>query len=369
MWATSLLLAIALFLISLKIKHRFLVPVYYSLLPLLFYFLVLLLGIELGTLREQGWLFNFTRTEAPFYTYWTYFDMTRINTKAIVACIPTILSLVFFGVLHVPIVCIVDLSSERSGPFHSIWPKNRYEPRNQGPWNRKRDLWNVWSLPKLSLLYELYNDHAERWRFLHCRGNARYIDSPDISLWIGVGFICSNSYRWFNVVLPVYSAIRRMFLRYSQDWNLKTRISYYSFRCSLDDIDRIHSWHLRRMYIDLCFIRLFIISSNRSMRLPIPSIHRLLQRLNQNMQSTRLLIFRRCLLSIIQAPQLDEAFTKILSNSNVKFLILDLEHVTGLDFTVLELIKRFKRRGLAEIFVCGLHDDRLKSLDWFEGTQ
>ncbi|KAJ3383273.1 hypothetical protein HDU92_004274 [Lobulomyces angularis] len=57
------------------------------------------------TLRLSGWLFSLPKNngEVPFYTYWTYFDFSLIDVEAFFACVPTILALTFFGILHVPI--------------------------------------------------------------------------------------------------------------------------------------------------------------------------------------------------------------------------------------------------------------------------
>ncbi|KAJ3222593.1 hypothetical protein HK099_002105 [Clydaea vesicula] len=92
LWSSSLILAISLKCIQKKIKHPLFVPCFYS-------------SVNIETLRLSGWLFSLPKNngEVPFYTYWTYFDFSLIDVEAFFACVPTILALTFFGILHVPI--------------------------------------------------------------------------------------------------------------------------------------------------------------------------------------------------------------------------------------------------------------------------
>ena len=71
---------------------------------MVFYIVVLSAGIPIEKLRNDGWLFGVPGgKQAPFWTYWTYFDMGAVRWRAIPATIPTQLALTFFGILHVPI--------------------------------------------------------------------------------------------------------------------------------------------------------------------------------------------------------------------------------------------------------------------------
>ncbi|KAJ3274174.1 hypothetical protein HDV01_003457 [Terramyces sp. JEL0728] len=86
------------------VDHPMLVPIFYAVIPFLFYIVVFSIGIPLDELRKLGWLFNFeSANDAPFYIFWTFFDFKQVKWSAVMATIPTQLALTFFGILHVPI--------------------------------------------------------------------------------------------------------------------------------------------------------------------------------------------------------------------------------------------------------------------------
>ncbi|KAJ3254399.1 hypothetical protein HK103_007193 [Boothiomyces macroporosus] len=96
--------ALVLKLLQHFVEHPMLVPVFYAVIPLLFYIVVFSIGMPLDELRKLGWLFNFeSANDAPFYIFWTFFDFKQVKWSAVVATIPTQLALTFFGILHVPI--------------------------------------------------------------------------------------------------------------------------------------------------------------------------------------------------------------------------------------------------------------------------
>jgi MFS superfamily sulfate permease-like transporter len=105
LWGTSFGIAIFLLVVSLKLKHRLLVPLFYTFLPVVFYIFAFLFGSSIDELRDGGWLFKFDGQESTVspIEYWTYFDFPEVNIQAIIVCLPTIISLSFFGLLHVPI--------------------------------------------------------------------------------------------------------------------------------------------------------------------------------------------------------------------------------------------------------------------------
>ena len=103
LWGTSFGIAVLLLAVSLKLKHRLLVPLFYTFLPVIFYIFAFAFGSSIEDLRSAGWLFNFESQEtivSPI-EYWTYFDFGVVNVNAIIVCLPTIISLSFFGLLHV----------------------------------------------------------------------------------------------------------------------------------------------------------------------------------------------------------------------------------------------------------------------------
>jgi len=113
-WMTALLIAVGLKLMQTKIRHPLFVPVFYSCLPLVFYAIALSCGYTINELKDLGWLMKLDGEVVPFYTFYSYFDFASINIPAVLACIPTMVALSLFGVLHVPInIPALTLSTEQ----------------------------------------------------------------------------------------------------------------------------------------------------------------------------------------------------------------------------------------------------------------
>lgn len=103
-WCVPLALAVALRVITAHVHHPLVFPLYFLLIPCVFYAVTLAAGLSLETLRDHGWMFQVASLAgAPFYRFYTYFDFRRTNFSALVATLPTQLALVFFGILHVPL--------------------------------------------------------------------------------------------------------------------------------------------------------------------------------------------------------------------------------------------------------------------------
>lgn len=106
LWASSLLLAMALKSMQTRVSHPLFVPCFYALVPLIFFlFAMPILGYNIDELRQAGWLFDFGSNDVsvPFYEYLTYYRFDLINWNVVARCFPTMLALTFFGLLHVPI--------------------------------------------------------------------------------------------------------------------------------------------------------------------------------------------------------------------------------------------------------------------------
>lgn len=106
LWGSAFGLAVSLKLMQTRISHPLFVPLFYAMVPLMFYVIAIgVLGLDMKSLRQSGWLFDFGSSEVyvPFYQYFEYFDFSLANAKAIGECVPTMLALTFFGLLHVPI--------------------------------------------------------------------------------------------------------------------------------------------------------------------------------------------------------------------------------------------------------------------------
>lgn len=101
-WLLSLMIAVALKYAQTMLKQPLFIPIFYSLLPIIFYGISVCFGQSIQDLRDQGWLFDNTGSDrTPFYSYLTYFDFSCVNLIALIKCIPTMIALSLFGVLHV----------------------------------------------------------------------------------------------------------------------------------------------------------------------------------------------------------------------------------------------------------------------------
>ncbi|KAI9598318.1 sulfate transporter family-domain-containing protein [Syncephalis fuscata] len=103
LWGSSLAGAILLQILQHRIKHPLFVPCYFLGIPIIFYVVVAIGGWSLVDLRNIGWLFALPEPAVPFYDFWTKFDFRATVWSALPATLPTMLSLTFFGILHVPI--------------------------------------------------------------------------------------------------------------------------------------------------------------------------------------------------------------------------------------------------------------------------
>ncbi|CAG8666853.1 8526_t:CDS:10 [Gigaspora margarita] len=64
---------------------------------------IILRTIQSKHLRQERWVFGLPEKDAPWNEYLTRFDFTKINFFALIQTVPAMLALTFFGILHVPI--------------------------------------------------------------------------------------------------------------------------------------------------------------------------------------------------------------------------------------------------------------------------
>lgn len=103
-WISSLLIAVSLKILQTRITHPLFVPIFYSTLPVVFFSITTLWGYSIIELRDLGWLLNLKPVDnVPFYQFYSYFDFGNMDALSILACVPTMIALSLFGVLHVPI--------------------------------------------------------------------------------------------------------------------------------------------------------------------------------------------------------------------------------------------------------------------------
>ncbi|KAL8698670.1 MAG: hypothetical protein Q9201_006443 [Fulgogasparrea decipioides] len=104
LWIIPLALAICLFFIKRWVKHPLTDATYFLSIIVVFYFFVGAIDkLELPDLRSRGWVFEAPDAGVPFYHFYTLYDFEVVDWAALVDTIPTMLALTFFGIIHVPI--------------------------------------------------------------------------------------------------------------------------------------------------------------------------------------------------------------------------------------------------------------------------
>ncbi|OIW35187.1 cyclic nucleotide-binding domain-containing protein [Coniochaeta ligniaria NRRL 30616] len=104
LWLIPLVLALILFYTQTKITSKFFLPLYIIAIPIVFYFFVLSLDtLDTDNLRDKGWIFEGPPPGEPWWYFYTLYQFDKVHWGAIFQCIPAMLALTFFGILHVPI--------------------------------------------------------------------------------------------------------------------------------------------------------------------------------------------------------------------------------------------------------------------------
>ncbi|OJD14775.1 hypothetical protein ACJ73_09042 [Blastomyces percursus] len=103
LWTLPLVGAIGLLVIKRFVKSNFLVGGYFVSIGVFFYFVKFSFNIPLETLRDRGWIFKAPSSSEPWYHFYTLYDFSLVHWPALAETIPSMFALTFFGVLHVPI--------------------------------------------------------------------------------------------------------------------------------------------------------------------------------------------------------------------------------------------------------------------------
>lgn len=103
LWLIPLLLAVLLLRAQRYVTSNFLVGGYFISVALIFYFFKFALDLPIETLRDRGWVFDAPPGHHPWYHFYTLYDFQAVNWSALAQTIPAMFALTFFGVLHVPI--------------------------------------------------------------------------------------------------------------------------------------------------------------------------------------------------------------------------------------------------------------------------
>ncbi|ETS87006.1 hypothetical protein PFICI_00834 [Pestalotiopsis fici W106-1] len=104
LWIIPLALAILLFGLQRKITSQYFLSVYILMIPFVFYFFVLTIDeLEPENLREHGWIFEAPNEGEPWWHFWTLYKFNLVHWGAVFETTGAMFALTFFSLLHVPI--------------------------------------------------------------------------------------------------------------------------------------------------------------------------------------------------------------------------------------------------------------------------
>ncbi|KAF9240839.1 sulfate transporter family-domain-containing protein [Melanogaster broomeanus] len=105
-WVPPLVLAVLLRVITARWKHQLLFPIYFLIIPIIFYIVVAAAQLDLDVLRREGWLFEAAQSTGgvdKWYAFYTYYDWSAVRWTAVWMTLPTQFALLFFNILHPPL--------------------------------------------------------------------------------------------------------------------------------------------------------------------------------------------------------------------------------------------------------------------------
>ncbi|KAG1772473.1 sulfate transporter family-domain-containing protein [Suillus placidus] len=106
-WVPPLILAVLLRVITMRWKHQLVFPIYFMIIPVVFYVVVAAAQLNLGSLRRDGWLFDMAKgtggSEDRWYGFHSYLDLGLIRFTPLWTTLPIQFALLFFNILHPPL--------------------------------------------------------------------------------------------------------------------------------------------------------------------------------------------------------------------------------------------------------------------------
>ncbi len=104
LWTIPLALGIFLYRSSKIFTGKYYLPSFILAIPAIFYIIVVAVPqLSVPDLREKGWVFAAPDADEPWWFFYTLYDFKSVHWGAVAANIPAMFALTFFGVLHVPI--------------------------------------------------------------------------------------------------------------------------------------------------------------------------------------------------------------------------------------------------------------------------
>ena len=104
LWLIPLILAILLFIVKIRVTHPLTDATYFlSIIAIFWFFIAAIPELKVPELRQRGWVFEAPEAGVPWYHFYELYDFKIMDWGAIGACVPAMLALTFFALLHVPI--------------------------------------------------------------------------------------------------------------------------------------------------------------------------------------------------------------------------------------------------------------------------
>ncbi|KAB8291127.1 hypothetical protein EYC80_009815 [Monilinia laxa] len=104
LWVIPLAIALFIFWSQTKVTSKFYLSAVIMVIPAVFYFFVFSLDeLEVPNLRRNGWIFEGPEANEPWWYFWTLYKFHLVRWDAILETVPAMFALTFFGLLHVPI--------------------------------------------------------------------------------------------------------------------------------------------------------------------------------------------------------------------------------------------------------------------------
>ncbi|KAJ6632540.1 sulfate transporter family-domain-containing protein [Mycena sp. CBHHK59/15] len=107
LWTIPLALAVLLRIVteSLRWRHQLVFPLYFIMIPMVFYIIVAAAQLNIADLRDSGWVFDMVAggKQESWYKFYQYYDHSKVRFGPLWSTLPTQFALLFFNILHPPL--------------------------------------------------------------------------------------------------------------------------------------------------------------------------------------------------------------------------------------------------------------------------
>ncbi|KHJ35186.1 putative sulfate transporter family protein [Erysiphe necator] len=104
LWVIPLALAVLQISTESIIDFKYFLPAFVLTIPVVFYFIIACFStLNVSNLRNDGWIFQSPEAGESWWYFYTLYNFRIIRWDSILKCVPAMFALTFFGILHVPI--------------------------------------------------------------------------------------------------------------------------------------------------------------------------------------------------------------------------------------------------------------------------